>query len=90
MGHTFLHVYDKKKHGDNTEFLIISQKYNVFATSTSGNDSQCHMFITIKLQFSQLDCALWYYHFICPTNAQLDCSKRMLKLTLKVLLHVLV
>jgi hypothetical protein len=26
--------------------------------------------------------------FIYPTNAQLDCSKRMLKFTLKVLLHV--
>jgi hypothetical protein len=26
--------------------------------------------------------------FIYPTTAQLDCSKRMLKFTLKVLLHV--
>jgi len=26
--------------------------------------------------------------FIYPTNAQLDCSKRMLQFTLKILLHV--
>jgi len=26
--------------------------------------------------------------FIYPSNAQLDCSKRMLKFTLQVLLHV--
>jgi hypothetical protein len=43
-----------------------------------------------KQLFSQL-CRTFFIlsgPFIYPTNAQLDCSKRMLKFTLKVLLHV--
>jgi len=49
---------------------------------------------TVNFQFSQLYCAFLTLSslFIYPTDAQLDCSKRMLKctliFTLKVLLHV--